>query len=134
VNVLVVDASALVEVLLRSPRGVGLLPLLAAADSDLHAPALLDVEVGSALARLLTRRLVEIERATQLLEDLRDFRLARHGHLSLVPRAVALRENFSVYDGVYVALTESLDATLVTADEKLARAVRIHTSLEVRTG
>jgi predicted nucleic acid-binding protein len=134
VTPLVVDASALLEVLLGSSRGVELLPLLAAADVDLHAPALLDVEVGSGLVRLLARGLVEVERATQILEDLRDLRIARHGHLSLVPRAIALRENFSVYDGVYVALAESLGATLVTADAKLARAVRIHTSLEVRTG
>ncbi len=130
---LVVDASALLEYLLRSPRGARLAPLLQESGSDLHAPALCDVEIGSGLVRLLARHLLEIRRAEEILEDLADLRLARHGHLSLVPRALALRDNFSVYDGMYVVLAESLDAPLVTADAKLARAARKHTALDVRT-
>ena len=129
---LVVDASALLEYLLGSPAGARVAPLLQAPDADLHAPAVCDVEVGSGLIRLLTRRLIEIARATEILEDLGDLPLARHGHLSLVPRALALRKNFSIYDGVYVALAESLGATLITADAKLARAARGHSRIEVR--
>lgn len=71
------------------------------------------------------------ERVGEVLTDLMDLPLTRHGHLALLPRAIALRNNFSVYDAVYVALAESVQATLVTADEKLAGAVRQHLSLEV---
>lgn len=35
-----------------------------------------------------------------------------------------LRENVSAYDATYVALAERLGAALLTADRKLARAVR----------
>lgn len=37
---------------------------------------------------------------------------------------LSLRDNFSAYDAAYVALAERLDATLVTADQPLARAVQ----------
>ena len=37
-------------------------------------------------------------------------------------RVWELRENLSVYDAVYVALAEALDAVLLTCDRRLARA------------
>ena len=39
-----------------------------------------------------------------------------------VERVWELRDNLSVYDSWYVALAESLDTTLVTADRRLAHA------------
>jgi predicted nucleic acid-binding protein len=74
------------------------------------------------------------ERAGQLLGALIDLPITRHRHLSLLARAISLRHNFTVYDGVYVALAESLGATLVTGDQKLAAAARQHTSLDVVSG
>ena len=50
---------------------------------------------------------------------------------ALLPRMISLRENFSVYDAVYVALAESIGATFVTADDKLATAVRAHTKVRL---
>lgn len=130
---LVVDASALLEMMIGSPRGAVLAPELRAPDADLHAPSLCDVEIGSGVVRLLARREIDAGRAAAILEDLSDFPLTRHGHVTLLPRAIALRANFSVYDAVYVALAEALGAPLVTGDRKLARAARTHTRLEVRT-
>lgn len=43
----------------------------------------------------------------------------------------ALRDNFSACDAVYVALAEGLAAPLVTADGRLARAVREWAGIEV---
>ncbi|HEY5611387.1 MAG TPA: type II toxin-antitoxin system VapC family toxin, partial [Thermoanaerobaculia bacterium] len=60
-----------------------------------------------------------------------DLPVTRHGHRGLLARAIELRNNFSTYDAVYVALAEQLDATLVTADARLARAVRAHLSIVV---
>jgi predicted nucleic acid-binding protein len=42
-----------------------------------------------------------------------------------------LRSNFSTYDACYVALAEALGAEVLTADERLARAVRAHTAVGV---
>lgn len=36
--------------------------------------------------------------------------------------SVCLRHNYTAYDASYVALAEALDATLVTCDERFARA------------
>jgi predicted nucleic acid-binding protein len=129
---LVVDASAMVEWLLRTPRGTTFGPPLRA--SELHVPALCDVEVAAALRRaLLARRLVP-SRAEEALSDYRDLPLARHGHLALLPAMVAMRENFSSYDACYVALAERLDASLLTGDAGLARAVARHSSIALIGG
>jgi predicted nucleic acid-binding protein len=55
----------------------------------------------------------------------------RHGHQSLLTRVLELRENFTAYDAAYVALAEQLRANLLTADEPLARAVRLLTAITV---
>jgi predicted nucleic acid-binding protein len=59
-----------------------------------------------------------------MLENYVALELERHGHLPLLGRVVELRETFNAYDAVYVALAERLSATLVTADDRLTRAVR----------
>ena len=46
-------------------------------------------------------------------------------------RAWELRDNVTVYDAVYVALAELLDAPLVTADSRLAKAPGIGCRIEV---
>jgi predicted nucleic acid-binding protein len=42
-----------------------------------------------------------------------------------------LRNNFSAYDAAYVALAERLRGTLVTGDDRLARAVRAYARIPV---
>jgi predicted nucleic acid-binding protein len=94
-------------------------------------PALCDVEVAAVVWRLVLGRRMGAERAYDALEDYLDLPLARHGHTYLLGRMLGLRRNFSIYDAAYVALAEWLEASLVTADEKLARAVREHLEIEV---
>lgn len=103
--------------------------MLTATDTDLHVPALCDVEVTAALRRaLLGRRLTE-RRARQALDDYRDLPLTRHGHETLLYRVLALRDNLSSYDATYVALAERLGAALLTADGPLLRAARKHVAI-----
>lgn len=125
----VVDASALTEYLLRTPAGKALDEAIVGA--DLHVPALCDVEVTAALRRGLLSGTLELERARVAHRDLVDLPLTRHGHQLLLDRLLQLRQNFSAYAAVYVALAERLGATLVTADRRLARAVGSHLDLEV---
>lgn len=66
-----------------------------------------------------------------MLEIYAQLPVERHGHLSLVARILELRNNFSAYDGAYVALCENLGATLITGDDRLTRAARQHLSLNV---
>ena len=55
----------------------------------------------------------------------------RHQTRSLWPRAWELRTNLSAYDALYVALAEQLDAPLVTADARLARAPGLRCVVEL---
>jgi predicted nucleic acid-binding protein len=65
---------------------------------------------------------VSAARAADAIADLGDLDLHRHPHLDLLTRAWKLRENVTAYDAMYVALAESLDATIVTCDAPLAKA------------
>jgi len=98
-------------------------------DVDLHVPALCDVEVVSGLRRATRRRLLSDRRAAEALDDYVDLPLSRHGHRSLLARVFELRANFSAYDATYVALAERIGAELLTADERLGRAVRAQSAV-----
>jgi len=119
--VIVVDCAAVVDALTRVEGSDRLRSRLAT--EDLHAPALLDYEVVSALRRLVRRGALSADRAVEALADYDDVALARwSAHHALRHRAWALRENLSAYDATYVALAEALDCPLVTRDARLARA------------
>lgn len=131
---LVVDASAITELLLGRPTAGAVAQQLRDHDFDLHAPQLLDVEVLSALRRVVTAGDASAERADEAVADLRDLPVERYGHDALVPRIWELRQNFSAYDAAYVALAEAITddgAPLITADARLARAVGSHTRVRV---
>lgn len=76
----------------------------------------------SALRRWVIRGRLDAARATVALDDLGQLRIEYHAHHPFRERAWNLRDRLSAYDATYVALAESLDATLVTADGALARA------------
>lgn len=119
---IVVDASAITELLLQTELGTRVERHLYRDDDDVHAPHLLDVEVLSALRRLVRAGEVAAERAEEAIEDLGLLRIIRHGHLDLATRAWELRQNFTAYDAVYLALAEALDATVVTCDRPFGAA------------
>jgi predicted nucleic acid-binding protein len=129
--VIVLDASAAVEVLLQSQVGAPLTGRLLAPESSLHAPYLLDLEVAQVLRRFVLRGEVQPLRAQQALEVLADFPIERYPHQILLPRIWALRENLTAYDAVYVALAEVLGATLLTRDARISRASGHSARIEV---
>ena len=97
----------------------------------LAAPGLIDLEVSSVLRRLVLSERLPVPRAQQALADLIALPLQRAPHLPLLPRCWSLRDNLSVYDGSYVALAESLDCVLLTADARLSRAPGLRCVVEV---
>jgi predicted nucleic acid-binding protein len=52
----------------------------------------------------------------------------------LLARCWELRDNLTIYDATYVALAEALDAPLVTADTRVARAPGTTCQIEVLRG
>ncbi len=128
---IVVDASAITELLLQTELGTRVEQRILQGNDDLHAPHLLDVEVLSALRRLVRAREVVAERAQEAIEDLASLRIIRHAQVDLAIRVWELRRNVTAYDAVYLALAESLDATVVTCDGPLAAAPGHSARIEV---
>jgi predicted nucleic acid-binding protein len=127
----VADASAIVEYLLRTDRAPAIDAIVDDPDVDVHVPFLCDVEIVSALRRTLRDGRTDLQRASDALEDYIDLPVIRHGHAGLLVRALDLRENFTAYDAMYVALAERLNAALLTADERLGRSAHSHAALDI---
>jgi predicted nucleic acid-binding protein len=128
---IVVDASAITELLLQTDLGIRVERRIYRDNDDLHAPHLLDVEVLSALRRLVRAGEVLAERAGEAIEDLALLRIVRHGHIDFATRVWELRQNFTAYDAVYLALAESLDATVVTCDRPFGTVAGRSARIEV---
>jgi predicted nucleic acid-binding protein len=116
---IVVDASALLEVLLRTGAAAAVEARLFGGDT-LHGPHLLDLEVAQVLRRYERAGELTARRAGEALEDLAAFRIERYPHHLFLPRVWALRQNATAYDACYLALAEALDAPLVTRDRRLS--------------
>ena len=125
---LVVDASVVIELLVgedaaeieRRVRG-----------ADLVAPHLIDAEVPQVLRRFVRAGALSPERAELALADLSALSIERYAHEPLVGRAWELRNNLTIYDALYVALSEAADAPLLTRDAALGRAPGVRATVEV---
>ncbi len=119
---MVVDASVLLEVLLRTPAGLAMEALVFGSGQSLHAPHLVDVEVAQIVRHYAACGDIDGARGRMALTELADLPLRRYPHDLLLPRIWVLRHNFTAYDAAYVALAEVLGATLLTCDRPLAAA------------
>lgn len=117
---LVVDASAVVEVLRRSELGDAVASAMRGA--TLATPAHLDAEVLSASGRLERAGATDATAVDRALARLARLPVERYPIAPLVRRAWALRDNIALRDGLYVACAEALDAALLTLDKRLARS------------
>jgi len=88
----------------------------------LVAPELLDLEVVAVIRKALFAGVLDERRAAIALADLADLDLERVRHRPLLVRIWQLHSNITPYDAAYVALAEMIEATLVTADRRLAQA------------
>jgi predicted nucleic acid-binding protein len=120
--VVVADACSIVDfVIRRRARGDWVADRLAEAGIA-HSPHLVDVEVVSALRRLVHRGSLEVHAAGRALELFRDLRVQRYPMTLFLSRIWALRETLSAYDAAYIVLAEALDLPLITTDARLARS------------
>jgi predicted nucleic acid-binding protein len=101
--------------LLSTPGGIG----------RRVAPDLFDLECSSALLKAQRRGHISSAELAEALALLEGLPLARWPVRPLVSHAATLaaRAHFTVYDAVYVVLAIALAVPLVTADERLVRAL-----------
>jgi predicted nucleic acid-binding protein len=119
---IVIDASAVLELLLRTEKGRKVEDRAFAPDEHLHAPHLMDIEVTQALRRLTLLNEITPTRARTALGDYAAILIKRSPHYDFLSRIWDLRDSVTAYDAAYVILAEALAAPLLTCDGKLARA------------
>lgn len=116
----VVDASALVELLLRTPTGVVVERRIRS--ERLRAPDIIDAEVAAALRRARREGALDVGHLQQALDLLADWPAPRAPSRALVPRSQRWWGNVSVYDALYLATAEAERASVISCDGRLARA------------
>lgn len=119
---IVVDASAVLELLLRTDKGIKVQERVLDSGESLHAPQLIDIEVTQTLRRLVNLQEITAVRGKQALDDHVALNIKRSEHKDLLERVWTLRDSVTAYDAAYVVLAEILDAPLITCDSKLARS------------
>ena len=128
---IVADASAIIEIFLRSEAGLLAESRLLRRGETIHAPSLVDVEVAQVLRRYVLRGDLTPGWARTAIGLMGGFPMERYGHEPLLPRIWELRDNLTAYDAAYVALAEALRAPLITCDRRLANASGIRASIEL---
>lgn len=121
---IVLDASTVVEMLTNGRLADSIRRDLAARGDSFIVPHLLDIEVTSALRKVVAGRRVDSHRMEQALAGLALLPAQRCSHTPLLKRIWELRHNFTCYDAAYIALAEATDSTVYTCDAKLSKGHR----------
>jgi len=124
---LVIDASALVELLLRTIKGERVERAVGAA--DLAAPDLVNAEVMQGLRGLERGGKLTAARAGRAIARLSESSIWQVPTGTLVREAWSMRANFSAYDACYLALARALGCPLLTTDRRLTRAPEVGVTL-----
>jgi predicted nucleic acid-binding protein len=124
---IVIDASALVELLLRSETGARVERAIGTA--PLVAPDVVNPEVIQTLRGLERGGKLTGARASKAVARLAESDVACVPTRALLREMWALRTNLSAYDACYVALARALGAPLLTGDRRLSRAPGLDVTL-----
>ena len=133
-DIAVLDASAVFELVLRTPAGSQIRRRLADPAISLHSPELVDLEVLNVIRRYVQANRMAPDLATAAVRSLSELDLHRHRHGPMLRRIWERRSNLTAYDAAYVALAEILDGPLLTTDRRLARAPNLRIPVEVYAG
>jgi predicted nucleic acid-binding protein len=117
---IIIDASAMVDYLVRSAMALSISARIEAA--DVHVPAHFDAEVLSALGRLHRANALTDDEVEQRLELTATAPFERHLLGPLLPGAWRLRHNLRLVDALYVELSSHIRAPIITTDAGLATA------------
>jgi len=128
---IVIDASAVLELLLRTDKGIKLQERVLDPGESLHAPHLIDIEGTQTLRRLVMLKEITAARGKQALEDHVALNIKRAEHKDLLERVWTLRDSITAYDAAYIVLAEILDCPLITCDARLARSHGHKASVEL---
>jgi predicted nucleic acid-binding protein len=118
----VFDASVLVDALLVAGAAGDDAREVLRNRSVLHVPSIFAAEATSAIRSMRARGAVNPGQARGAVSKIKVVQTVQYPFEPFLDRVWELRDNLTVYDAWYVALAESLDTRLVTADLRLAQA------------
>lgn len=128
---IVVDASALLDLLTGQDSSSVIEAALTGAGKTLHAPMVLDEEVLSVVRRLERSGMLDKRRAEELLADATALDIKLHELRPHFDRVWSLRQTIHVADAYYVSLAETLNAPMLTTDQRLVRGVAASSDIEI---
>jgi predicted nucleic acid-binding protein len=97
----------------------------------LSAPHLMPVQVTNILRRAAAKGEITQDIASMAHADLLDLRVELFPYAPFAARVWELRENVTSYDAWYIALAESLGASVATLDRRMAQAPGPRCSFEI---
>lgn len=130
---IVLDASAALELLLRAADHPGLVTRVLRSGETIAAPHLLDLEVTHVLRRFVIGGEMTAARAREAIEDHLSLDIVRYPHDGLLDRVWQLRANCTACNAAYIVLAEALNAVLITCDSRLADVPGSRAAVEVIT-
>ena len=128
---IVVDASVLANVVGDDESAGRVARARLEVVGEASAPDLVDVETVSVLRRRWLAGDLTDHRFRDAVADLGALPITRYSVGPFMVRAFELRANVTAYDACYVALAETLNCPLLSADARLASAPTITCAVEV---
>ena len=117
---LVVDASAIAEILLNTQRGLRAAAKLG--DHHLIAPDHLTAEVASVMRGWSLRGHLADAEPLQAFSAFHQLGIEQVAMSDFLPAVWALRHNLTAYDALYVVLARAAGCSLLSLDARLAAA------------
>ena len=118
---LILDASAAVDIVVRSPQTSVLLRLIES--ERLFAPHLMYTEAISAVGRLERAQVLTADQASTAIAELIRLPVRTVWSPDWVTMSWERRDWLRFSDAIYVAAAERLGAQLLTTDQRMARAL-----------
>lgn len=121
----VVDASVAIKWFVPEKGSIEAIKLLHSG-CRLFAPDIIRPEVGNIIWKLYTRRLLTGDEAIGIIENFLSSPIEICGSDSLLPSAfeIAIATGRTVYDSLYLALAVEQNSVMITADRRLANALK----------
>jgi len=129
---IVLDASAALELLLNTATGKLIAREITNQGVTLHAPHLIDLEIVHTLRRYVLKGAISEAQAQALINYWLQFDVVRYAHEPFIATIWQYRNNLTVYDAAYVALAKILPAILVTCDAALTDITRSDRTINIQ--
>ena len=124
---IVLDTSALMRLFIPDgaiPDGLDQLILDSEKDEvELMAPSLIIIESAQVLFKKWSQELLTKDEAETLFEDIRSLPIRLFEPAEFIKSAldIAMAQNITVYDALFVSVAQYYSATLITVDNKLKK-------------